>query len=554
MCVLLLINMLAQSTSLDSFVDFIQNLDFSDLKLFQSAIENVISHKLRSSGHNSSVDVAVDEHVLADAMDYVDFEDQFINSCERELLSAEIDHLNFDRKSRAPNFLLQNKFISNFNEPYVWSSRNGPVVNNPLHMNNHPVIRGLMDKINLKYGYNLNSVVVSYYKNGSAKIGYHDDGEDTIDSSQPICVLSLGATRRVEFCRKGVDARSSPAHIVDPPDSSLYTMKAGCQERFMHRVRMNKSIKGERVSLSFRCFTPRPNVKPDQGTPPTLSSSPCVTLSASDSSVFKTPNSSCPPSQVSPIHSKANEPSVPAPEVQVGGSDNTVAGFVPWDRDSTLYTKSSGQNGSKIASSNERLCLLFSTSITRDVMGERMSRGSRTVINISYSGANLKDVTEEVESFHKDNPRSSNNVDKIIFLVGTNEIKWFNCRKYNVSKCFRAPLINLIKTTKALFPQAQLIFHCVLPIRVVYNHTARSVLLFNMLLLDVCREHGCIFFDSCFKEFLGYTYDPFMGCYFLNYNTSLYRDNFHLNGDGLKILCRALKFAVYRNLFNPLPY
>ena len=63
----------------------------------------------------------------------------------------------------------------------------------------------------------------------------------------------------------------------------------------------------------------------------------------------------------------------------------------------------------------------------------------------------------------------------------------------NVSKSFRAPLVNLVRVTKTLFPQAQIIFRCVLPIRIVYNYTAEAVEQFNHLLYEVCREYGCIY-------------------------------------------------------------
>ena len=41
--------------------------------------------------------------------------------------------------------------------------------------------------------------------------------------------------------------------------------------------------------------------------------------------------------------------------------------------------------------------------------------------------------------------------------------------------------------------------------------------------------------------------------FFTDYNADLYWDNFHLNDMGIKILCRALKYIIYHNIFNPLP-
>ena len=37
----------------------------------------------------------------------------------------------------------------------------------------------------------------------------------------------------------------------------------------------------------------------------------------------------------------------------------------------------------------------------------------------------------------------------------------------------------------------------------------------------------------------------------VDYNGYLYVDRLHLNKNGLKLLCRALKFVVFNNVFNP---
>ena len=128
--------------------------------------------------------------------------------------------------------------------------------------------------------------------------------------------------------------------------------------------------------------------------------------------------------------------------------------------------------------------------------------------------------------------------------MGTNEIKWFNSNKYGVFQRFRPYLVELVKNLKRMFPHAQITFVTVLPIRVVYNYTAKSVHQFNELLLEVCESFGCMFFD-CFRQFLNE--------YGQDYNRNLYRDNWHLNDTGLKLLCRALKYLVYSKLYNPLP-
>ena len=74
------------------------------------------------------------------------------------------------------------------------------------------------------------------------------------------------------------------------------------------------------------------------------------------------------------------------------------------------------------------------------------------------SGATIGDIGKIAGDFYHENRDSVYKVDKIILNVGTNEMKWFNSTKYNVFKRYRAPLVNLVKNLKYLFPYAQLIF------------------------------------------------------------------------------------------------
>ncbi len=134
--------------------------------------------------------------------------------------------------------------------------------------------------------------------------------------------------------------------------------------------------------------------------------------------------------------------------------------------------------------------------------------------------------------FFADNQSIINRVDRIMINIGTNDIKWLNGRRHSVGKKFRVPLCNLVRDLKFMFPVATIVFISVLPIRAFYNYTAKTVNAFNRLLFEVSRDLGCIFFD----------------CFY--YNSNLFRDKWHLNDSGLRLLCRALKYVVYGNLFS----
>ncbi len=514
-------------SSLQQFMTFLSGISLADLKLYRDAVDNEIYNKLPkntisySSDTTNTVNVTSPNITTPNIDDYISYSEHFIDDNTKELLLGEIESLNFNRRAKSGS--LQNCFLSGFSDPYVWDSAKGPVENRPKHIDNFPVVKGIMRLINDTYNCDMNSVLVTYYKNGSSKIALHDDSEDVIDSKQPICVLSLGTTRKIEFVGKHQDCYRSTAKSLSPADCSLYTMNAGCQDLFLHRVRMDKKVRGERISLSFRCFIPEANQKSKVVT--SIPSTPLM-----ESSISNYPGDAK-MGDLSPISTMDLNPS--------------VQGYDPYTSHST--------NMSSKSRHEEKLCIIFGTSITDRIDGARMSRGTRKVVNVSYSGANILDVTGEVKAFANDNPRSVENVDKIVFCVGTNEIKWFNPNRRSVTKCFRSRLVNLIKITKAHFPQALIIFRCVLPIRVVYNYTARAVEQFNDLLYDICGVYGCMYSDDFFSEFLKWEWNSFGRNWLRNYNTDLYWDNFHLKDRGLSILCRALKNIIYHNAFNPLP-
>ena len=415
------------------------------------------------------------------------------------------------------------------------------------------MIKRLLDKINSDHDYNLNSVLVSYYVTGKVRARLHDDAEPCMDSSEPLCIMSLGAIRRVEWVDKQQESFRKAVKSLLPADSSLYTMKAGCQERFLHRVRKDIRIQEGRYCLSFRCFvkdhdaeSPAPSALVDSFVNiGCLQSTPVVPIIQSSASLKQhehTPGFDTP--------SIAHQQQIPDNKlVQTSGTDfvkksisfgdgsKVVNGYSPFP-DSTT-----SQNTSKsVHSANKKLCLLFGTSITTRLNSDLLSRKNTIVINRSESGARIHDIYESVNDFYIENSNHAHKVCKVILSLGTNEVKTFNSFKHSVDK-FYEPLVKLVKQIKLLFPLAQIVFQSLLPIRVVFNYTAKTVHSFNELLIKICGKLDCIFFD-CFSLFLNIDGNDI--------NDDLYWDRYHLNDrQGIKVLSRALKQAIYGNVFNP---
>lgn len=459
---------------------FVKSLDSHGLQLCQNLVNQALSKRPHTPQQQPK--------------DFVDYHENFVekNSVNDAAILAELDSLAFKTRN-AESELVQNKFISSCSQSYIWQSSKGSVINEPLSLDNFPGIRELMNRINSTYGYKLNCVLVSCLANGRVSVRPHDDGEACLDPNQPICVISYGATRKVEFISKQSNNSRKSDYVVEPKDRSLYVMKPGCQNLFRHRVRREKDINEHRFSLSFRCFIPEAEKDTESAI-------------------------------------KAIPPSLVLPTSTPNFGDAPV-GFSPFPGQDTII-----HSGFDNSAKGNKICLLFGSSVTTGVVESRMKRGSRELINLSKSGARVCDLNKLADEFCTERPDMIHRVDKIIVNIGTNDVKWFNGKRFSVHKrCFN-PLISLVTTLKFKFPLAVITFIPMLPIRALYNYTAKTVNDFNMLLLEVCQRYGCIFFD-CFSDFLSHDYQ--------DYDSTLFRDKWHPNEHGLALLCRAIKYIIF---------
>ncbi len=85
---------------------------------------------------------------------------------------------------------------------YSWTSGKHVSVKEASPISDFPSIHTLMNRINQEYGFDLNSCLIQYYPNGNSGIRLHDDYELDMDERQPICVVSIGVSRTIEFLRQ----------------------------------------------------------------------------------------------------------------------------------------------------------------------------------------------------------------------------------------------------------------------------------------------------------------------------------------------------------------
>ena len=112
-------------SSLSQFTEFLSSLELSELSLYRDAVNTEILKKLPkklSPGPGvGSVSKSTANQVLNvtphNIDDYISYNENFIDATVKDLVSSEIDCLNFNRHTRSSK--LQNCFLSEFSGPWA---------------------------------------------------------------------------------------------------------------------------------------------------------------------------------------------------------------------------------------------------------------------------------------------------------------------------------------------------------------------------------------------------------------------------------------------------
>ena len=432
----------------------------------------------------------------ADINNYVSFTEGFVNPSSDDVLFAgllaEVDSLGFKGDSGSDKPV--NRWLNSDGEAYPWGPKSGPkTVNAPIDISGYPCITQLMQKINDREKCDLNSCLVTYYKNGKSEVRLHHDKEEGMDPLSPICVFTIGAERTVEFLPGHGISSDDPLLSLSLKEGSLYCMLPGCQDFFKHRVPSVKGCHASLVNISFRKKLPSPHTL-TLNLPPPLKDA-VTSFSASDDPVTET---------------------------------RKIVSF-------NSATKPAAGNIGK------RVTVLFGTSMTTGLL-----TGNDRFINVSKSGAKIDDMPGMMENFHSNQTCT---VEKVILSVGTNDIKHYSTLRYKphpshnhekASKAmvkFRQPMVELIKKAQCLFPGAAIFVQSVIPMKNRSWYTVGNVHGFNSVLQDICTAYNCHYID-CFSRFLDGN-----GC---DINRHLFRDWLHLNRWGKNILSNWFGYIVSR--------
>ena len=487
-----------------------------------------------------------DERIFIDNLnvdDFVEYRSSFISEAESDAITKSLkSHDTFKSATKTTSL-----WLSRTSESYAWSSvKSGTVyIHKAVPITNFPPADVMLDKVNLKLGTDFNSCLVQYYPDNASGVRIHDDFEFAMDNTRPIAVVSTGATRTVEFFHNFQTTSETPAKAISVQSESMYVMKVGCQEYYRHRVPATKEHTSDRFSFSFRRILSHESTNipcADRVVPgPVRPLTAPKMVDGCTSPVPQLAVVSVPEAGTSPVKSHINffeQYSQTSPAVPT-----TVAESI------TPVTEIPNVQTSP---RDRKITLLFGTSVTRWVKPGLLSDADTEFINVSHSGAHIKnrshgqrvpDFGEMLENFAATNTDKVPRVEHVIVSLGTNDIKHYRvdngrgrlATPGNVSK-FWDPIVDLVNSLRKHFgANVRIYFTSVLPMKVMYTYTARNFLSFNRLLQEICRNMQCGYLDW-FDFFL----DPDGN----DYNKHLYADPIHLNRAGYDLLHNVLKYAI----------
>jgi alkylated DNA repair dioxygenase AlkB len=111
-----------------------------------------------------------------------------------------------------------------------------------------PKLSILLASINTKFQSNFNGILINKYEDGSNSIGSHSDDETNLDPVG-VVAISFGAVRKFRIRDK-----ITKKIIMDIPTESngVIHMGGDFQKEFTHEIPVEKKVKTERYSFTFR--------------------------------------------------------------------------------------------------------------------------------------------------------------------------------------------------------------------------------------------------------------------------------------------------------------
>lgn len=169
---------------------------------------------------------------------------------DKELLQDCVNYVN-DKLEEYPKIQIYGKdchqrrciaFFSNESIGYLYSNKllESQKLNEKLLL--------LLNKINEIFNSNYNGILINKYKDGNDYISAHSDNEKDLEKTN-IISISFGSSRKFRIRDKN-NKKIIKDFIINSYD--MIVMGGNFQEEFTHEIPIEKKIKDERISFTFR--------------------------------------------------------------------------------------------------------------------------------------------------------------------------------------------------------------------------------------------------------------------------------------------------------------
>ncbi len=134
-------------------------------------------------------------------------------------------------------------FFSNTSIGYHYSNK--LMKSKPLTDN----LTKLLNQVNELFSSDFNGILINRYNDGNNYIGPHSDDEKSLDSKIGVVALSYGESRIFRIRNK---LTKKVVLDTETEDCGILQMGGNFQKHYTHEIPIQKKVKGERYSFTFR--------------------------------------------------------------------------------------------------------------------------------------------------------------------------------------------------------------------------------------------------------------------------------------------------------------
>ena len=199
--------------------------DLNTLKEFDDILSDEIE---RASNASSDAEVThSDVNITEPLSSFVDLKPGYLSADEIHSVTPDVERLFTNQHSKK-----KYSWLSKHNIPYKFGGKSYQA----QLITGVTKITAIMEQLNADLGLELDSWLVIRYLSNRQHLNLHQDNEDVMDQSHPICNISIGSTRQLKFWNSETEETGQLISNVTLAEGSLLLMKPGCQTHLWHKV------------------------------------------------------------------------------------------------------------------------------------------------------------------------------------------------------------------------------------------------------------------------------------------------------------------------------